>query len=543
MKSLHYFLALVPGLQLITCDAGPLATTRNGIYLGRHLPEFDQDLFLGVPFARSRVLRNPEPLIETWSGVRSAEWNGPVCYPPDELAAKVVNVTAVSEDCLNLNIVRPSREILTKVKDKLLPVAVWLYGGGFYDGFGADFNSNFSYVVQASVDQGMPIMAVTLNYRVGVLGFPGGKEATAARITNLGLKDQRQALRWIQGNIAAFGGDPERVTLWGQSAGAASVAYQMLAYGGKSAERLFHRGILVSSSVGPASSYRSDDDRQVGNYRSLLNKTGCLGVDGDSLDCLRKISAADLYETGNKVGGLYTWYPSTDGDFLTKPAVLQVLAGEFPRHLKLLAGSNSEEGFAFSQALTATTQNGVQTEEQLRTILGHAMPLARPETIDLVLRAYPINGPSPPYAWPSPDERFCTALEAAGMKCGAQYRRIGAIMGDYGLIYGRRILAQKFAEYGMPFYSYRFDTWPTSVPVVLDSRKPGFAGHSSEYAYFFRYPREYSLYGNNPPVAANSSAHLELSHQIPAKLIAFVYAGDPNAINRKSRDECAELQA
>ncbi|KAK4157746.1 hypothetical protein C8A00DRAFT_29283 [Chaetomidium leptoderma] len=133
-------------------------------------------------------------------------------------------------------------------------------------------------------------------------------------------------------------------------------------------------------------------------------------------------------------------------------------------------------------------------------------------------------------------------------------------MGDFGLIYGRRVFAKKFAEYGMPFYSYRyerhhsagfvlssvhvadaqvvnvwarFDTWPTSIPIVLNARKPGFAGHGCEYSYFFRYPREYDLYGNNPPVAANSSAHLELSHQIPAQLIAYVYAGDPNAVKLK----------
>jgi len=85
---------------------------------------------------------------------------------------------------------------------------------------------------------------------------------------------------------------------------------------------------------------------------------------------------------------------------------------------------------------------------------------------------------------------------------------------------------------------HRFDTWPTSIPIDVDNaRRPGFAGHSTEYAYFFRYPREYDLYGNNPAVAANSSAHLELSHQIPAKLIAFVYSGDPNAVQVKGVPE------
>jgi hypothetical protein len=108
-------------------------------------------------------------------------------------------------------------------------------------------------------------------------------------------------------------------------------------------------------------------------------------------------------------------------------------------------------------------------------------------------------------------------------------------MGDYALIYGIQVLAKKFTELGMLFYSYRFDTWPTSIPITPDALKPGFPGHSSEYSYFIRYPREYDLYGNNPPVAANSSSHLELSHQIPASLIAYVYAGDPNAVQYKCR--------
>ncbi|KAK4157747.1 Alpha/Beta hydrolase protein [Chaetomidium leptoderma] len=413
------FLALLPAVAVAACAEGLTAKTRNGTYLGRYLAEFDQELFLGIPFARSRVWRKPEPLTESWKGARSAEWNGAVCYPPDKLAAEVTNVTQVSEDCLNLNIVRPSRASLAKVesKDKLLPVAVWLYGGGFYDGFGADFNSNFSYVVQASVGQGMPIMAVTLNYRVGVLGFPGGKEAAAAGIANLGLKDQRQALRWIQENIAAFGGDPDKVTLWGQSAGATSVAAQILAYGGKSGESLFRGAIMISSSVGVVNTYRADDSRQVGNYAALLNHTGCLdAVTGDSLDCIRNTPVPELYEAGNKVGGVLTWYPATDDDFIAKPPTVQLLAGEFPRDLTLLSGTNSDEGFEYSESLTRGTPNGIQTEEQLRAGASALMPMARPETLDLVFRTYPVDGPRPPYAWSSPNPSFCDGLEAAGMK-------------------------------------------------------------------------------------------------------------------------------
>jgi len=337
-------------------------------------------------------------------------------------------------------------------------VVVWFYGGGFADGFGADFNSNYSYIIRASVAQNMPIMAVTLNYRVGFLGFPGGKDAKSQGVTNLGLKDQRMALRWVKENIAAFGGDPEKITVWGQSAGAQSVVYQLLAYyshgGTRNKEKLFRSGVMSSGSIGIGNTWRVDDERQENSFQKILNATGCLGA-ADALDCVRKVPVTELWEKSSEVGGIFTWHPATDDDFIVKAPTLQVLDGEFERDVPLLAGTNSEEGFAWAEGLTAATQKGVETEEELRQILKGRFPLARNETIDLVLRTYPIDGPSPPYAMPTPDPRFCEALEAVGMKCGAQYRRLAAIMGDWSLIYGRRVLAKKYAEYGIPFYSYR----------------------------------------------------------------------------------------
>jgi len=99
---------------------------------------------------------------------------------------KATNVTGKSAECLNLNIIRPSQKVLKM--NKKLSVAVWLYGGAFGDGFGADLNSNYSWFVQESVAQNMPLIAITLDYRVGFLGLPGGEAAAAAGITSLGLK-------------------------------------------------------------------------------------------------------------------------------------------------------------------------------------------------------------------------------------------------------------------------------------------------------------------------------------------------------------------
>ncbi|KAH6847818.1 Alpha/Beta hydrolase protein [Chaetomium sp. MPI-CAGE-AT-0009] len=521
------YLALLPGV-LASCQTAPVATTLNGTYTGRYLAEFSQDLFLGIPFAQAGRLQNPTPLNEAWEGTRSAEWYGTICpVPASERSVRNANVTGKSDDCLNLNIIRPSRASLRdRDRDEKLPVAVWLYGGAFADGFGADLNSNFSWVVQASVAQGTPIMAVTLNYRVGFFGFPGGEEVAAAGLTNLGLKDQRQALRWVRENIGAFGGDPDKVTVWGQSAGANSIVYQLLAYGGQSDEKLFRGAILSSGTIGIGNAIRPDREDAVQGYRRILNGTGCLDA-ADTLACLREAPLDVLFDVASSTPTTPTWWPTIDGDFLTQPPSLQLAAGAIQRDVSLLLGTNDDEGFVMSNLLGP----GTETESELQTLLQTVFPFAQNSTISRLLAAYPLSAPSPPYSLPiSSTPQFCAALRAANQTCGAQYRRLAAIMGDYALIHGRRDVAAQFAELGLTAYTWRFSAWPTSFPLDTSLEgQPGFAAHGAEYAYFFRFPRDYELYGNNPHVP-DSSAHRALSEAISTRLIAYVYSGDPNFV-------------
>lgn len=450
MALLHIAALVTLVLQpvLATDQTAPTATTPNGSYTGRYLPEFAQDLFLGIPYAKAPRLQNPAPWNESWEGSRSAEYYGPACYSltyPEYMAH--VNVTTVSEECLNLNIIRPSQvNLMTEAK---LPVVVWFYGGAFVSGFGADGSSNTSYIVQVSVAQDMPIMAVTLNYRLGFLGFPGGAEVEAEGVANLGLKDQRQALRWIQGNIAAFGGDPEKVTLWGQSAGAASIAQQIMAYGGQSDEKLFRGGIMVSGSVGVGNTLHPTRADCVQAYRTILDATNCLGAD-DTLACLREAPLDRLWNASVAINTVPTYWPMVDGDFIAKPPTLQLLAGEFPRDVSILAGTNNDEGLSSAQAFGPATE----TDEELVQLLRSYFPSAKDETIDKVMQAYPVDATSPPYSLLM-DNQFSQAMAVAGLPCGAQYRRIAAIFGDFVQIHGRRIMARKFAEFGMTAYTYR----------------------------------------------------------------------------------------
>jgi carboxylesterase type B len=116
------------------------------------------------------------------------------------------------EDCLSINVVRPSNAT------GKLPVAFWIYGGGFSQGSSAWPSYNLSWLVNSSQALGKPIIGVSFNYRLGVLGFLAGSELAAEGNINLGLLDQRVALQWVKENIAAFGGDPTQVTIFGESA-------------------------------------------------------------------------------------------------------------------------------------------------------------------------------------------------------------------------------------------------------------------------------------------------------------------------------------
>lgn len=163
-------------------------------------------------------------LNQSWDDVRSATQYSPNClsYVIEEQGHKL------SEDCLYVNVVRPSG-----VNDTAdLPVAFWIHGGGFTTGGSAYARYNLSFIVEQSVKIGTPIVAVSFNYRLSAFGFLSGGEATEAGISNNGYRDQRLALQWVNENIAAFGGSPDKVTIWGESAGAMSVTAHMFAYNG-----------------------------------------------------------------------------------------------------------------------------------------------------------------------------------------------------------------------------------------------------------------------------------------------------------------------
>jgi para-nitrobenzyl esterase len=225
-------------------SAAPVVATKSGSVQGVHRDPVD--VFLGVPYAEPPVgaLRWRAPVaVKAWSGVRNATEFGASCYqgwPARQFGpytAEFVDTPRHAEDCLFLNIWAPARS------SAKAPVMVWIHGGGFGGGSGA------LSIYDGSHFAAQGIVVVTINYRVGPFGFLAHpeltREAHGTGVGNYGLQDMIEALRWVRGNIEAFGGDPARVTIMGQSAGAMAVNDLIVS---PLAKGLFARAIAQSGS-------------------------------------------------------------------------------------------------------------------------------------------------------------------------------------------------------------------------------------------------------------------------------------------------------
>ncbi|RSL69549.1 hypothetical protein CEP53_002177 [Fusarium sp. AF-6] len=176
-----------------------------------------------------------------------AQQYGPAC--PQQLGAPNIpialsNVTNISEDCLNLNVARP----MGACELDTLPVMVYIHGGSFWTGQNQEVTTLPDSMVLQSVYNGMPIIHVAMNYRLGVFGFTQSEVLKAEGSTNAGLRNQRLAIEWVRNKIAYFEGNPNNITIFGQSSGGLAVGMQTLAYGG-SKPAPFNQGICQSQAL------------------------------------------------------------------------------------------------------------------------------------------------------------------------------------------------------------------------------------------------------------------------------------------------------
>ncbi|KAJ7278206.1 Alpha/Beta hydrolase protein [Mycena rebaudengoi] len=391
--------------------------------------------FLGIPFSRPVARFDLPTPPQRLHGVQNATAFGAACpqqafSPIPVFPLGAANYSAISEDCLTINVFKPS-SASPKAK---LPVFVWIYGGGFEVGNSVD--TDVVPVVKRSMAIGEPVIVVTPNYRVSAFGFLAGKEAAAAGITNLGLRDQIFALQWVQQHISAFGGDPTRVVVGGISAGAISVGMLLLS-NHQHSNTLFHGAFMVSGS--PFSVPTIADGQPF--YDELVVANNCTGS-RHSLQCLKNVPFDSFMATVNKTRNLFSftsgnnaWRPRLDGDVIVQDPLISVSDGSFAK-IPIVTGDDDDEGTLFSLSTTNITTNA----EFLDYINSNYIPLATRAQIQKLGLLYPDD--------PTQGSPFDTGT---ANQLTPEFKRLAAFQGDHFFVAHRRF----FLEHA----SGRQNTW------------------------------------------------------------------------------------
>ncbi|KAK4236688.1 Alpha/Beta hydrolase protein [Achaetomium macrosporum] len=477
-------------------------------FVGRFLPSFGQEVFLGIKYADQPARFTRSALKTVYSSNDSNA--GPMGYPPPTVpynatqygydcpgygsdTTKLVGMglMRMSEDCLSLNIIRPRREA---GDERLLPVMVWIFGGGWQQGATADPRYNMSYIIRQAAANNKPILGVSINYRLAVFGFLDSKEVRASGVNNLGLLDQRVALHWIKKNIAAFGGDPDKATIWGESAGAYSVGAHLVANHGDN-EGLFRAAIMDSgNAVGPP--WNGTDWHQP-MYDRIVSRAGCANS-SDTFQCLREAPFESLYAVAYE--GL-EWFATVDGKFINEYPQVSITHGRFAK-VPILLGTNTDEGTSFG-----TT--GVDTDEECieQLTASKRWVLTREQATRLL--TYNPNDPAVgcPYGWGN----------VTWPEKGLMYKRYSSMAGDLCMTAPRRLLAQAMAKANKPVYSYRWDV------AALNSSTTIGVQHFAEIPFIFANPVQ-----EITPLGGDDSARLQLANLAARMWASFVADLDPN---------------
>ncbi|KAJ6489004.1 alpha/beta-hydrolase [Mycena sanguinolenta] len=452
---------------------GPIVNTSSGSYIGASDTTNAVDTFFGIRFASLPARFTPAtPIANPPNVLQSALAFGADCpqFPGTSILA-VAGVPAgpplrganQSEDCLFLNVWRPEG---TSAGDKL-PILIYIHGGGYFAGSGSEWNG--TSLVQRSVATGKPTIFVTFNYRLGALGFLGSTQVPPNSL-NVGLQDQRTALRFIQDNAESFGGDGSRITISGESAGAASVHMHYLY---PDSQRTFRAGISSSGTSlvinTPACEW---NDRPGGTYNLLGNVTGC-GTGAGSFECLQNIPfdvsfalcALTTYEVPG--GGLPPWSPCkgpTDS-LVDEYPVQKVINGDF-LHLPIITGTNRNEGnfIIGTSFLDLDPQPPIDVENSLLSALIASQVTNNKNvsqaTLDKLLELY---------AHPTDSLALNSSL----------YNRAAQFTTDYEMLAPERLFLRSAsaAQWGQDVWAYEFEQHPPDAPDFLG------AFHTSDLYY------------------------------------------------------------
>ncbi|GII24013.1 carboxylesterase/lipase family protein [Planosporangium mesophilum] len=452
-------------------SADPSARVDSGLLRGTG--DGSVDSFRGVPYAQPPVgalrWRAPQPA-QRWHGVRDATAYGGRC----PVLASTNGPRSETEDCLYLNVWRPAGSR----PGARLPVYFWIHGGGLVNGSSNQHDGSL-------IARTTGVVVVSVNYRLGVFGFLAHPALTdqAGQSGNYGLMDQQAALRWVHDNIAAFGGDPHRVTIGGESAGGWSVCAHLSA---PASRGLFARAMIQS---GSCTSQTLADAQTAGTAYARV--VGCTD-DATAAACLRGRTTAQLLDTAPAPPSRFV----RDVPVLPQDPDTAVRTGAFAR-VPVVVGATRDEGRTFAQGFIGATR--AQYEAWVQGQFGTRTPA--------VLARYP---------WPADADRFTPAY------------LIGAIFTDSGLLAGiggcgNRSLTRALAASTRTFsYEFAHRTGPGLSP-----QPAGYvwgAGHAAELAYLW------PSFDNGTPIAPTFTAdEKRLALDMVRYWGSFVRTGQPAA--------------
>ncbi|WWD21657.1 hypothetical protein CI109_106143 [Kwoniella shandongensis] len=481
--------------------------TSNGLPIevaGVSAPQFGQDWYLGIPFAQPPVgdLRFAPPQSYTYNFSVTAQKQPPACLQDPSGTS---DAASQSEDCLYLNVFAPQG---ANASTAYLPVMVWVYGGSFTSGSASLYNATFLEAYAAQT--GKPFIFVAVNYRLGAFGWGYGSGFAENGAANLGLRDIRKGLEWVQENIWAFGGNPDQVTVFGESAGAIAISLLYL----DPNINLFKSAIMESGAqstfpLGPTGSTWDDA------YQYLLKATNCSTAGNATAaaaantstsanttapvsnstsvasnnastpwQCLKNLPAQALLKgqltvKSNLLFAGFVYGPSIDGDVIPDSPHTLLSQGKFAR-IPFISGNNKDEGTSFVPQFVNSTAAALAV-----------VNLFEPrdpsnETLAQLFALYP------PVA--SAGSPFDTGNNTFGLS--AAWKQATAIVGDATFQANRRYFIRQANQYGFDqTWTYQFEQLTpgqppikgvyhaSEIPYVYGAARPsiGFPGFSTNY--------------------------------------------------------------
>ena len=474
MRHVLLLILIAISVPALASDLDNVVKIDSGYVLGSGT---DVRIYKGIPFAAPPVgelrWRAPQP-VKPWDSIRISKAFSLSCPQPTGPKDRM------GEDCLGINVWTPARQANAR-----LPVLVSIPGGGFVAGSSALTLTDGERLAREGV------VVVSFNYRLGILGFMAhpelSKESPQGISGNYALLDMLAALQWVQRNIAAFGGDPANVTVWGESAGGAAVALLLVM---PQAEGLFHKAITNSawSMYYPTARLRPSAEAQGAALGSLA------GLRAKPVDELLKISGPSLAAAGSIDPSQAQWIrPIVDGVVLPDDPATLFAQGVF-HHVPLLAGANADEGVFFAPRGIATRE---QADAWLRTQFG-------PEHAASLAALYGLDGGTP--------------VPIAMQK----------LTGDAVVGMGTRAMVRAAARYTQNIYQYEFTrVSPMGRRLMLN------AFHGADLPYTFGTLPESALSAVTFPgftllPGDFDAVDEKLSRAMSGAIVQFAKHGDPN---------------